>query len=142
MLRQRKSIGIYRAMHPLHFVNIVLRETCDPRASNSFSSCGGFGLIFGFCSFWPLVLGPVHSYPDIFEESFLSAFGLRSHREGVFGHRKRSFSKTLFRGDLFENVVFLLLCGRVKTELFENADSTASIFYVSEHVLGSLGITR
>ena len=44
--------------------------------------------------------------------------------------------------DLFENAVFMLSCGRVKTELFENADVTASIYYVSEHAQGSLGITR
>ena len=66
-------------------------------------------------------LGPVHTYPDIFENaSFLS----------VFGHRKRSFSKTLSRVDLFENAVFMLSCGWVKTEkteLFENVDVTASI---------------
>ena len=30
----------------------------------------------------------------------------------------------------------------VKTELFENADVTESIYYVSEHAHGSLGITR
>ena len=41
--------------------------------------------------------------------------------------------------DLFENAVFLFSCGRVKTELFENADVTASIYDVSEHALGSLG---
>ena len=28
----------------------------------------------------------------------------------------------------------------MKTDLFENADVTASIFYVSEHTLGSFGI--
>ena len=44
--------------------------------------------------------------------------------------------------DLFENPVFMLSCGRVKTELFENADVKASIHYVSEHALGSLGITQ
>ena len=53
--------------------------------------------------------------------------GSRPHGDGVFGHRKRSFSKALSRVDLFENAVFLLSCGRVKTELFENADITASI---------------
>ena len=36
----------------------------------------------------------------------------------------------------------MLSCGRVKTELFENADVTVSIYDVSEHALGSLGITR
>ena len=30
----------------------------------------------------------------------------------------------------------------MKTELFENADVTASIYHQSEHALGSLGITR
>ena len=44
--------------------------------------------------------------------------------------------------DLFENAVFLLSYGRVKTELFENADVTTSIYQQSEHALGSLGITR
>ena len=48
----------------------------------------------------------------------------------------------LSRVDLFENAVFMLSCGRVKTELFENADVTVSIDGVSEHAHGSLGITQ
>ena len=44
--------------------------------------------------------------------------------------------------DFFENAVFMLSCGRVKKEFFANADVTASIYYVSEHAHGSLGITR
>ena len=44
--------------------------------------------------------------------------------------------------DLFENAVFMLSCGRVKTELFENADVTASIYDVPEHAQGSLGISQ
>ena len=36
----------------------------------------------------------------------------------------------------------MLSCRLVKTELFENADVTASIHYVSEHAHGSLGITQ
>ena len=44
--------------------------------------------------------------------------------------------------DLFENAVFMFSCGRVKTELFENADVTASIYDVSEHAHGSLGTTK
>ena len=44
--------------------------------------------------------------------------------------------------DLSENTVFILSCGRVKTELFENADVTASIYDVPEHAHGSLGITQ
>ena len=44
--------------------------------------------------------------------------------------------------DLFENAVFFLSCGRGKTELFENVDVIASIYYVSEHAHGSLRIAR
>ena len=44
--------------------------------------------------------------------------------------------------DVFENAVFMLSCGRMKTELFENADVTASTYDVSEHAHGSLGITQ
>ena len=44
--------------------------------------------------------------------------------------------------DLFENAVFMLSCGRVKTELFENADVKVSIYDVSEHAHGSLGTTK
>ena len=44
--------------------------------------------------------------------------------------------------DLFENAVFMLSCGRVKTELFENVDVKASICDVPEHAHGSLWVTR
>ena len=36
----------------------------------------------------------------------------------------------------------MLLCGRVKTELFENVDVTASIYDVSKHAHGFFGITQ
>ena len=36
----------------------------------------------------------------------------------------------------------MLSCGQVKTELFEDADVTASIYDVSEHAYGSLGIKQ
>ena len=45
-------------------------------------------------------------------------------------------------GWIFENAVFMLSCGWLKTELVENAEVTASIYNPSEHALGSLGITR
>ena len=48
----------------------------------------------------------------------------------------------LSRVDLFENAVFMLWCGRVKRELFENPDVTASIYDLSGHAHGSLGITQ
>ena len=44
--------------------------------------------------------------------------------------------------DLYENAVFMLSFGKVKKELFENADVTASIYDVSEHAHGALGITQ
>ena len=44
--------------------------------------------------------------------------------------------------DLFENAVFMLSCGRVKMELFENADVKVSICDVPEHAHRSLGIPR
>ena len=44
--------------------------------------------------------------------------------------------------DLFENAVFMLSCGRVRTELSENADVKASIYDVSVHAHGSLGTTK
>ena len=44
--------------------------------------------------------------------------------------------------NIFENGVFMLSCGRVKTELFESADVTASIYDVSKHAHGSLGISQ
>ena len=60
----------------------------------------------------------------------------------AFQSPKTKLSKTLSRVDRFENAVFTLSCVRVKAELFENADVTASIYDVSEHARGSLGITQ
>ena len=74
--------------------------------------------------------------------TFLSGLDSSPHEDCVFSNRKRSFSKTFSRADLFENADFLFPRGRVKTELFENADVTASIYHPSEHALCSLGITR
>ena len=60
--------------------------------------------------------GRAHTYPDLFENaSFLSVLSSRPHGNGVFGHRKRSFSKTLSRVDPFENAVFLVTA--VKAQL-------------------------
>ena len=88
-------------------------------------------------------LGSVHTYPDIFENSsFLFVLGELPRVDGVFGQQKRSITKPLSRVDLFENADFMLSCGRVKTELFENADLPASIYDVSEHARGSSGITQ
>jgi hypothetical protein len=60
---------------------------------------------------------------DIFENGgFFLSFGVawRQHVNGVFGNRKWRFSKTLFRVEVFENVVFVFTCGRAKTEVFKD----------------------
>ena len=83
-----------------------------------------------------------HVYGYFGKHIFFYPFWVSVHTETAFQSPKRIFSKTLSRVDLFDNAVFLLSCGRVKTKLFENADVTASIYNPSEHALGSLGITR
>ena len=55
-------------------------------------------------------------------EVFFSVLALRPHVNGVFRMRKRRFSKTLSRVEVFENAVFVFTCGRAKTKVFENDD--------------------
>jgi hypothetical protein len=55
-------------------------------------------------------------------EVFFSVLVLRPHVNGVFGNRKRRFSKTLSRVEVFENAVFEFTRGRAKTKVFENDD--------------------
>ena len=62
--------------------------------------------------------------------------------DGVFGDKKRSFSKMPSRVDIFKSTVFMFSCRWVKTELLEKADILVSICYISEHALASLGITH
>jgi hypothetical protein len=50
-------------------------------------------------------------------EVFLSVLVLRPHVNGVYGNRKRRFSKTLSRVEVFENAVFVFSCGRAKTKV-------------------------
>ena len=89
------------------------------------------------------VSGPVHTYPDLFENaSFLIRFGFASTRRRSFRSPKTKLFENALQNGSFENAVFQLSCGRVKTKLFENADVTESIYRQSEHALGSLGITR
>ena len=67
-------------------------------------------------------------------------FWVSVHTETAFSVTKNeSFRKRYPEWIFFENAVFMLSCGRVKTELFENADVKASIYDVSEHAHGSLG---
>ena len=55
--------------------------------------------------------------------TFLSVFAFRPHytiENGGVCLRKRRFSKTLSRVEVFENGGSASLCGRAKTEVFEN----------------------
>ena len=52
----------------------------------------------------------------------VSVLGPRPNVHSVFGHRKAFFENAL-QMDLFENAVFLLSCGRVKTELSKKLTS-------------------
>ena len=109
-------------------------------AAKSFRRFGNLNPLF--CKIFGVYKsGPVHTYPSIFENASFYPFWIKVHTETAFSVT-RSFSKTLSRVDLFENAVLLFSFGRVKTELFENADVTASIYTPSEHAVGSLGITQ
>ena len=68
-------------------------------------------------------------------EVFFSVLALRPHVNGVFGNRKRRFSKTLSRVDFFENAVFMFTCGRAKTEVFENDDVDDRVQSIAVRVL-------
>ena len=58
---------------------------------------------------------------------FVNGYGFRPHVPDENDRRKRNFSKTLSRLELFENAVFACTCGQTKTELFENAEDTLSV---------------
>ena len=67
--------------------------------------------------------GAVHTYPFLLEnEYFFSCLAYRPLEFGENGHRKRIFSKTLSRVEIFENAGFSSTCGRTKTEVFEYDD--------------------
>ena len=53
---------------------------------------------------------------------FSSGLAYRPHLSGENGHRKRPFSKTLSRMEIFENADSSFTCGRTKTVVFEYDD--------------------
>ena len=84
----------------------------------------------------------VRAYPDLFENaSFFIRFRFVSIRRRRFRSPKTKLFENALQSRPFENTVLLFSCGRVKTELFKKDDATASICYISKHVLDSLGIT-
>jgi len=61
-----------------------------------------------------------HTYPFLFDsvpELFISGLPYSPHVTGETDHRKRNFSKTHFRVEVFENAGFSFTCGRTKTEV-------------------------
>ena len=52
-------------------------------------------------------------------ETFFCEYGYCPHITGVFGHRKRRFSNTLSRVEIFENGDSSYSCGRAKTEVLK-----------------------
>ena len=61
------------------------------------------------------------------------SFGLAycPHVSGENDHRKRIFSKTLSREEIFENACFLFTCGQTKTKIFEFDDIIHRILLAS-----------
>ena len=55
--------------------------------------------------------------------------GLPSTRKRWNGHRKRNFSKTVSKLQLFENAVFLFSCGRAKGQIEYKLDLLRVIIY-------------
>ena len=77
-----------------------------------------------FCSHkfaWMLVTRVKTLYPFLFENGyFFCPVWPTIHTYPVKnGHRKRIFSKTLSRLEIFENAGFSFTCGRTKMEVFE-----------------------
>ena len=68
--------------------------------------------------------------------------GKLPHEDGDFGHRKLTLFNALPSVNLCENDTLLLLFRRLKTKLFENFYVIASIHFLSDYALGTLGITR
>ena len=74
------------------------------------------------------VLGPVHTYPDIFESAtyFLSGFAFRPHVSSEFACESAIFFNLLSRAEIFESVNNLEPCGRVNPDIFESDDVVKS----------------
>ena len=69
-----------------------------------------------------LVLGPVHTYPEICENAnFFYEYGLRPHVSSVFSGRTRKFLKTLSRVEIFLSDTNTYTCGRSYPQICECA---------------------
>ena len=70
------------------------------------------------------IKGPVHTHQFLFENGyfFSSCLAYCPHVSGENGYRKRMFSKTLSRVEIFGNAGFSFTCGRTKTEVFSCDD--------------------
>jgi len=70
------------------------------------------------------IKGLVHTHQFLFENGYFFSSGLAycPHVSGENGHRKRIFSKTLSRVEIFGNAGFSFTRGRTKTEVFNRDD--------------------
>ena len=79
----------------------------------------------------PILKGPVHTNAFSFENAYFfirfisPSVHTNTIENGGICLRKRRFSKTLSRVEVFENGGSASLCGRVKTEVFENGGSAS-----------------
>lgn len=65
------------------------------------------------------------TYKFLFEKGFFSSsLACRLHVSGNNGHRKRLFSRTLSKVEIFDDAVLLYSCGWMETEVHENDDVT------------------
>ena len=58
------------------------------------------------------------------KDFFSSSLACRLHVSGKNGHRKRLFSRTLSKVEIFDDAVLLYSCGWMETEVHENDDVT------------------
>ena len=119
-----------RSSLPLRYQRLLLKNTTSPSLLSQMAATQSM-LVKGSKrrNFWPavsvivgcvegallakqsqivsvIVLGLVHTYPDVFENAVLC---WRPPRDSVFGPRKRSFSKTLSRVDLLKTLFPVLV---------------------------------
>ena len=61
----------------------------------------------------------------LFEKGFFSSsLACRLHVSGKNGHRKRVFSRTLSKVEIFDDAVMMYSCGWMEREVHENDDVT------------------
>ena len=90
-----------------------------------------------------LLLGPVHTYQDLFENaSSFICFGFSSTWRWRFQSQKTKLFEDALQSGSFRKRCFHVVVWTGENRAFENTDMTVSIYCISEHALSSLGIMR